>query len=97
VVVDAQGEEYFSLAVDRRGNPHLAASVFGYGISLHYITRKGTAWVVQTVDSNRNSGWKPSIALSPTGKPRISYYDLINDDLKIAFQLDQIFLPMVKR
>jgi hypothetical protein len=98
VVVDSQGEEFFSLAMDRRGTPHLAASVFlPDGIRLHYITHKGTAWVVQTVDNNPSTGWKPSIALSPSGRPRISYYDMWNRDLKIVFQLDQLFLPLVRR
>ena len=41
VVVDPQGEEFFSLAVDRSGTPHLATWVFSNGNNLHYITVKG--------------------------------------------------------
>ena len=94
-VVDPQGEEYFSLAVDRSGRPHLAATVFSVPMVLHYITRSGTSWVVKTVDSNPSVGWKPAIALSPSGRPRISYYDMFNQDLKVVYQLDSIFLPVV--
>ena len=96
-VVDPQGEEFFSLAVDRSGTPHLAATVFSFPLSLHYITRRGTSWVVKTVDSNRSVGWKPAIALSPSGRPRISYYDMLNQDLKVVYQLDRIFLPIVRK
>ena len=97
VVVDPQVEDFFSLAVDRNGTPHLAGGVWVSSYTLHYITRIGTTWLVQIVDSNRNSGSNQSIALSPGGRPRISYYDGLNSDLKFIYQLDRIFLPIVKR
>lgn len=97
VVVDDQGEDFFSLAVDRQGIPHLAAGAWVSGFELHYITQQGTSWLVQQVDTNEASGPYPSIALTPGGTPRISYLDWLNYDLKVVYQLDQVFLPVVRR
>jgi hypothetical protein len=49
------------------------------------------------VDGNNWSGRYPGLALSPSGKPRISYQDAANYDLKFALALDTIYLPMLKK
>jgi hypothetical protein len=98
-LVDTDADEYFWLALDHTGKPHLAASGWSLaeGNTLHYITQVGSSWVVQVVDNGGNTGWYPSIGLSPGGMPRISYYDLTNEDLKFVFKLDQIYLPLIIR
>jgi len=99
VLVDTDAEEYFWLASDRRGTPHLAALGWSptEGNTLHYITQVGSNWVVQVVDDAGTTGWYPSIGLSPGGMPRISYYDLTNKDLKFVFKLNRTYLPMIKK
>lgn len=99
VLVDPQAEEFFWLALDRQGTPHLAAMGWSaaQGYTLHYITLSGGSWLVQAVDTASSTGWYPSIGLSPNGQPRISYYDLANQDLKFVLKLDPVFIPRVTR
>ena len=99
LLVDDNAEENFSLALDRTGNPHLAALawVSGQGFQLDYITRQGGVWSVQAIDTNNGVGWYPSIGLTPAGTPRISYSDGGNNDLKFVLKLYRVFLPLIKR
>jgi hypothetical protein len=99
VLVDTDADEYFWLALDRKGKPHLAASGWSLteGNTLHYITQVGSSWVVQVVDDASPTGWYPSIGLTPDGMPRISYYDLTNKDLKFVFMLNRIYIPIVMK
>jgi hypothetical protein len=97
VIVDALAEENFSLAVDTMGVPHLACFSFtSSGFELHYITKRANSWVVQVVDNGGWVGEYPSIALSPySGKPRISFQDVTNQDLKFVLQPDRVHLPIM--
>jgi hypothetical protein len=95
-LVDDDAEEYFSLAMDRSGNPHLATWALN-GSHLHYLTRRNSTWSVLDADANAGTGWYPSISLAPNGTPRISYYDTYNDDLLYILKLDRLFLPLVIR
>ncbi len=98
VQVDEQCEEYFSLAMDRSGVPHAACmALLSQGMSLHYITRRGSSWSILEVDGGGSVGWYPSLALSPSGKPRISYYDQYNYDLKFALAWDTVYLPALRK
>jgi len=66
-----------SIAVDSLGVPHIAffnttdGSTNGF---LGYATYNGSEWVVDVVDSENGSGWgRVSIAVDPSGYPRIAY------------------------
>jgi hypothetical protein len=97
LLVDDAAEENFSLALDRTGTPHLAvfAITSGLNFQLHYLTRQGGVWVLQEVDTGVGTGGYPSIGLTPAGTPRISYYDLHNNDLKFVLKLNSILLPLI--
>jgi hypothetical protein len=98
LLVDGNAEEEFSLALDRNGTPHLAALAWIAGdYRLDYITRRSGVWSAQLLDSNNLVGRYPSISLTPSGAPRISYYDFSNGDLKFALKLDSLFLPLIVR
>jgi hypothetical protein len=99
VIVDALAEENFSLAVDSMGVPHLACFSFTIsGFELHYIIKRANSWVVQVVDNGGWVGEYPSIALSPySGKPRISFQDVTNQDLKFVLQPDRVHLPIMMK
>jgi hypothetical protein len=96
-LLDDNADENFSLKLDRSGAPHLAASAYtpAQGFWLDYITRQGSTWSVQVVDSM--TGGYPSIGLTPAGTPRISYSDSGNKDLKFVLKLNGLFLPLIKR
>jgi hypothetical protein len=49
-----------------------------------YARLTDEGWSAETVDSQGNVGWQPSIALDSSDKPRISYYDLTNTMVKYA-------------
>jgi len=96
-IIDPNGEEEFSFALDNKGRPHVASFAWTTPFQLNYITRVGTSWTLQVLYTDNNVVWSPSIALSPSGMPRISHYDMLNHDLLIAYKLDQTFLPLIKR
>lgn len=89
--VDAAGNvgAYTSLALDpTTGEPRIAYQDRTNGstdVDLKYAAWNGSAWQIETVDTEGNVGWWPSLALDPvTGEPRISYLDLTNNDLRYA-------------
>ena len=57
------------LRVDATGRVHLA---YG-GHHLHYATLDGATWQTSTVDATTNAGRHASLALDPSGAPRIAY------------------------
>lgn len=64
-----------SLALDASGNPHIAYS--GGTITdpnLKYAAWNGTAWDIQTIDSDGDTGYWPALALDGAGAPHISYH-----------------------
>jgi hypothetical protein len=98
VEVDPTCDEYFSLAVDKKGTPHMACMGWtGSNIELHSISPSGAGWLVQAVDTYGSTGRSPALALSPTGKPRIAYYDSSNGDLKFAIQEEKVYLPVIAK
>ena len=72
-----------SIALDEGGNPHISYYDETNG-DLKYARWTGSAWSIETVDSDGCVGMSTSIALDEGGNPHISYYDWDNMDLKYA-------------
>ena len=79
--------QYCSLSLDSTGRPRISYYDATNG-NLKYAqgsAAENPAWVVTTADNNAaNVGLYTSLALDSTGRPRISYYDIANGDLKYA-------------
>ena len=73
--VDTKTDRYFSLALDKFGQPHL--SYFGDN-GLMYASWTGSAWERQTVVADSSVGAYNSLAFDSQGNPHISYYDFFN-------------------
>lgn len=74
-----------SLALNAAGFPHVS---YQSGYDLKYAYQNDVGWYFQTVDTvgepaNQNR-IRSSLGLDETGRPHISYYDPVNDDLKYA-------------
>ncbi|MCP4539299.1 MAG: hypothetical protein GY832_19355 [Chloroflexi bacterium] len=83
--VDSEGIVgwYSSLALDGADRPHISYYYCGaYGDQgicdpghLKYAWHNGSAWHIETVDSEGDAGRYSSLALDELGYPHISYYD----------------------
>jgi hypothetical protein len=82
---DATGG-FVSLAIDSKGNPHIAyslASGGGHSSRLKYASKGDGTWTVETVDGLSNPhgglyvhvGWFTSLALDAEDTPHVAYYD----------------------
>ncbi len=81
--VDSAGRvgEFSSLALDPSGYPHITYLDFVAmnNRDLKYARKlPGGGWKAETVDSEGDVGWFPSIAVDSSGQPHISYYDFDN-------------------
>ncbi len=91
VAVDSTGNvgEYTSIALDSSGNPRISYYDYLNGDLKYAYCDSGcnnpSNWIKITVDSTMDVGGYTSIALDSSGKPRISYYDFENLDLKYAY------------
>jgi hypothetical protein len=78
-----------SLAIDRDNNPHIAYDTLAASGEVRYAKWNGAAWEKTTLDTIGDTSAGSifgyvSLALDRRGQPRISYYDLTNQDLKCA-------------
>jgi hypothetical protein len=78
-----------SLALDTANHPHISyllkfvtGNVFTY--DLRYAVFDGSAWTLETVDSQGTTGWDSSLALTTTGAPRISYHTDLPNVVRVA-------------
>lgn len=88
-VVDDSPEvgQYTSLAFDSQDRPRISYWDQA-NADLKYAAWTGTAWAIQTVDSEGSVGSEyTSLQLDAAGRPHISYYDATNGDLKYAYWL----------
>jgi hypothetical protein len=80
-------ELYFGLAVDGTGTPHISY-MCGWAsqrnMDLRYATRRGGAWVVETVADGGLLGEYDSIAVDAAGIPHITYRDADHEDVRHA-------------
>jgi uncharacterized repeat protein (TIGR01451 family) len=84
---DAGALDDGSLALDSSGRPHISYSLFdayGNSLALKHARHDGTAWHVETVESEPGVGLYSSLALDALDHPHISYQDSRSSDLKYA-------------
>ena len=78
---------WLDLAVDGSGNPHICYELYNdndpYMITydLMYVYWNGTAWVMDTILSQNEGYYHPSIAVTSSGTPHVSYFDPLSGDL----------------
>ena len=71
-----------SLALDGSDGPRISYHAVASGCLMHaYIG--GAGWASDTVDCEGGAGWYNSLALNPTGQPRIAYFG--NDRARYAW------------
>ena len=81
-----------SLALDSLNNPHISYYKWGsgpYSGILGYAYRKGSAWVIESVEKNSDSGWDNSLVLDSADNPIICYTDSVaasKSNLECAFK-----------
>ncbi len=73
-----------SLRLDSAGNPRIGYFRDHPIHKLQYAGWMGSAWDLQTVDSEGWVGRDTSLALDSADNPHVSYYDFTNRDLKYA-------------
>ncbi len=79
--VSIYSNSYTSLIALPDGNPAIA---YCSGTVLKYAWFDGSLWQVQSVDTTATVGRFASMALLPSGRPAISYYDVTYQRLKYA-------------
>ena len=89
----AEDLAYTSLGLDTYGYPHISYyktiyENYEYKKVLHYCLSYdgGSTWSIQQVDASNSVGLYSSLALTDEDKPRISYYDIKDGDLKYAYK-----------
>jgi hypothetical protein len=90
-MVDGTGARvgaYTSMVLDSSGNPIIAYQDIGDGDLKIAFCNNNTdcdSPILTTIDDVGAVGWHTSIVLDGSGNPIISYYDVTNGNLKIAF------------
>jgi hypothetical protein len=79
-IIDDRCDYRTAITLDANNNPHIVYM----DNSMNYVYWTGTQWLFKNVEGNVNADY-PSIALSPvTGRPHVSYYNMVTDDLQYA-------------
>ncbi len=106
-IVDSEGRvgSDTSLALDGSGYAHI--SYYDQtNAELKYACQDASGWHTQIVDYVGTDadymgslGTDTSLALGEDGYPRISYFDIANNDLKYAYAQEQytVYLPLILR
>ena len=75
------------LVLDDQGQPHFA---YG-GDHLYYATLIDEEWQSEIVDPTSGVGTGAAIALDPSSRPHIVYYDILNTAVKYAYWDGQVW------
>jgi hypothetical protein len=96
-LVETIDEDIVDLALDAQGTAHLTY-LANFGRNLKYARRGSDgSWVSKVIDTRSGLAY-PVIAISrPGGRARIAYYDMYNEDLNLAVEGIQVFLPVLAR
>jgi hypothetical protein len=94
--IDDAQDAKTSIALDDHGGVHICYRKDG-DLKYAYNSGKGfSTWVTQTVDGGDPFvGEFCSLKLDSHGKPRISYFDRTNGDLKFTQDLYEIYQPLI--
>jgi len=76
---------YTSLALDSADRPRISYYSLADGSVLKYASWDGTAWQIETVDSNAGSGYYTSLVLDSANRPHISHYDFHAKELRYTW------------
>lgn len=70
--------------MDRAGRPHVAYVSHAAGVDLHYAFRGPSGWTIRAADDGGERGQHTSMALDPSGRAHVSYFDLTGANLRYA-------------
>jgi hypothetical protein len=100
LTIDAGTVESVSIAIDHKDRAHISYALWDVPSQtdkLKYAYSNGATWVKQVLDSVGSGSIDTALALSASGKPRISYSNSNYGELKYIYQLDMVYLPVAKK
>ena len=86
--------DHVSLQIDNQDRPQIA---YYDGGVLKYAVKETDGWHKEIVDHTGNVGFRPSLYLDAHGQPYISYYDVSNRTLHLAYRSSGVATAALKK